>query len=888
MKSYEFAIKRASFFAILSLVLAGLLLSVFFMYRDMGTADVFAQDGYILTDAVYSNADGVFVHGYEFRKGARYDARYPGSIEFTGADGNRVYAGLDGFVHYGDGSIGVLSNAVLLSLDDFGPGAAVRYNITPATPVKREGESYTVRRLSGEAPLDSFIVRLETGKLLIAAPSIELYVTGGEPREYGEYLEVNYIDGSITSIAHDSGAMLPAAAECHVMVNGTRIDLAAGMVTRPDTDEAVYIKDMASGARDNIDLVANISVSGLAIPQVKRPVPVPEAGKDGNDANGGGAADLPAADIPAVRLDDSGEFRAYPAGGVQTVLTAGDNGGALREHGELKLVECLTGRVIYKDGGLELSSGKIDVNITADDIKRYSLDTYGTVDGKLIEGVEYALIVGSYSGELYSKRFRPNIAGIDVYLRSAGPDWLTFAVQMSGNRAVEQLSLKLLDGAAAPEANDRAPVQVGGLESGGLTVVTFGAEDGTGVPLKPDHRYLVQVADFKLDGGADSAALYGAPVVEAWTLKETPAIEGMYIRADGGLTFQAINIYYLDGGGQPDWTRYADMEGYRYEIYDGSVDDDSVDTADPIMICESDTLAPVSVQLDGTLLRPDSLYRARVVGLFDDSSKLAEVEMTRNDSAYPYLRVSDAFGVTEDGMSEPPSGGRTGEPSAPYAEAERPGAVPGPAGGIYAATVTPGLEGGTNYKLTFRVAFQDRGEYKVRLFRSDGVPVQTSFDSETYSEKTPVRDFIFDDATVPGGLLPLTGYELRVYGGASDLAEADHIFKAAGSTTDGAVISEGAISAGTDAEGYLSLKLVGGVRLTDVTGVRYTVTTERGETAAAGLLEIEDFKYIDEDTYMYTLPVSVTGDHIVTVRFYAGGGAYCDIGGNRSVVYGAK
>ncbi|MDR1329989.1 MAG: hypothetical protein LBK23_10350 [Oscillospiraceae bacterium] len=310
--------KKASLFIILSLFLVCLLLGAFVVFRNLEAEPLFAQNGFILTDEVYTDADGTFARGYEFLSGTQYNTKFPERISFDDRDGNRIYSDLNGFVHYEDGSVSSLSNAVLMNLDDLGSSLVNYYNITPATPIERAGGSYMIQQPSGEVMLDSFIMKLAGGKLLIAAPSIELYTTNGAPQEYGGYLEVNYIDDSVTSIVHESGALLTVAPECYATVGTARIDLAAKRVVRTDTNDVMYIEQMVVGADDNIDLVDNANILGFKIPQIKLPeieIKTPtfvavdgENGEDGEDGENGvnGEAGRAGADGAVGKPGDDG------------------------------------------------------------------------------------------------------------------------------------------------------------------------------------------------------------------------------------------------------------------------------------------------------------------------------------------------------------------------------------------------------------------------------------------------------------------------------------------------------------------------------------------------------------------------------------------------------
>jgi hypothetical protein len=748
--------KKASLFVILSLFLVCLLLGAFLVFRNLDAETLFAQNGFILTDEVYTAEDGTFARGYEFLGGTQYNMRPPERISFTDRDGNKIYADLNGFVHYEDGAISTLSNAVLMNLDDLGSSLVNYYNITPATPIERAGESYMIQQPSGEVMIDSFIMKLEGGKLIIAAPAIDLYTSGDTPQEYGGYLEVNYIDENVTSIVHDSGALLTVAPECYAMVGNTRIDLASKRIVRPDTNDVMYLDQMVVGADDNIDVVDNMSVLGFRIPQIKLPdieIKTPtfvaingedgedgdsgtngdsgragadgvvgktggdgsdgdigkdgtvgfegrsgESGEDGVDGQAGvngqsgspgaagqtvggdsagdddSAVDSSTANIPSVKLDPL-EFSVSPAGGLETVLNMKNTDlGMLAQYGTIKIVESATGRVVYLDATVPIGeSESLPITITAEMIRQWNEDTYGTLTYKLIEGAEYQFTVEGdfdYDGNTYhrvflSKLFRPSTAGIDLYFQSAGTDWLTFAVQaVKKNDAftVDELYLQLIDGITLQQVTGHririvlpTVVPVGTDrqfdDTTGLATVTFIGDGGSAPYLEPDHPYLAQIAGLRLAADPSNAIdQYGAPV-EGRTLKDLPTIGGVnVILGSTGFSLQAAKVVIPSGVA-------GDMVSYRYEIYEAAVLDP--EDAEPIYTVEASTLNPVSAPLGSgngslgkKLERFPAEYRARVVGMFMDNSKAVEIVMDRNTSVsvppYPTPRfLSDPFSISQ-------------------------------------------------------------------------------------------------------------------------------------------------------------------------------------------------------------------------------------------------
>jgi len=116
---------------------------------------VFGEGGYIL---VYDeNAKNGKAEAVYFAEGTKYSRRYPDSIVFTDAEGNRRTASADSFVHYNSGAISTISDSVLVDLEEVNSNAVNYYGLGSDTEISRSGNRYSINSQNGQIPLNEVL-----------------------------------------------------------------------------------------------------------------------------------------------------------------------------------------------------------------------------------------------------------------------------------------------------------------------------------------------------------------------------------------------------------------------------------------------------------------------------------------------------------------------------------------------------------------------------------------------------------------------------------------------------------------------------------------------------------------------------------------------------------
>ncbi|MDR2421359.1 MAG: collagen-like protein, partial [Oscillospiraceae bacterium] len=317
--------KKTSLFVILSLFIAAVLLGSFVALNTGAERRAFPRGGFILSGETYSDEAGTFAREYQFLAGTEFRAQYPSNIAFRDASSEKVSVRTEGFVHYEDGAFSTLSTAVLMNLDDLGASFVNYYNVTPDTLIERVGERYELNLISGNVSVGGFVMKLESGKMLIASPALELHLTNSDAVTFENYLEVSYVDENVINILHENGAYLTVAPECYVIASGARIDLAAKRISRIGTDDAMYIEQMVVGADDNIELITDLetfryNMPQIKLPEIKMPTFVAIDGESGPEGEAGRSGDAGSDGITG-KAGETGE-----TGGVGKDGTLGTEG----------------------------------------------------------------------------------------------------------------------------------------------------------------------------------------------------------------------------------------------------------------------------------------------------------------------------------------------------------------------------------------------------------------------------------------------------------------------------------------------------------------------------------------------------------------------------------
>ena len=134
-------------------------------------------DGYIISSVL--TEDGVTSTRQYFADDATYRVARTDTIEFNNTSGETTQVGIDAFVHYNGGSIGMLKKVGILDFDSLSdtPNQVITYYNLLANDTLRSSPSGYVAELQGErTTFGSILVKVAENKFLIAAPELTIKV----------------------------------------------------------------------------------------------------------------------------------------------------------------------------------------------------------------------------------------------------------------------------------------------------------------------------------------------------------------------------------------------------------------------------------------------------------------------------------------------------------------------------------------------------------------------------------------------------------------------------------------------------------------------------------------------------------------------------------------
>ncbi len=214
----------------------------------------FDESGYILQAS--NSQENTDINRIYFDKEQEYTENYMEQIEFEDVQGNPTTIEQDDFIHYGDGSIGVFKNAVLLNLDEIEKETIVYYTLPVNKTLLKNQDKYTVMNLNDELEFTNLILKISENKYLIASNQITLTLdNGAETKEINGYLEIEYIDNEIIKIYNQELSYQTIASNVNIQIPGdVKVDLSNKIISKANVP-LLSMENMVLDSDDNIDIV---------------------------------------------------------------------------------------------------------------------------------------------------------------------------------------------------------------------------------------------------------------------------------------------------------------------------------------------------------------------------------------------------------------------------------------------------------------------------------------------------------------------------------------------------------------------------------------------------------------------------------------------------------
>lgn len=594
---------------------AGVIVAAFFLFGNMSAEskkNEFAfGDGFIISSVLTD--DGVTSTRQYFAEKTTYKNGYSDNIEFKNSSGDEVSVGTESFVHYSDGSIGVLKKVALLDLTklkDDKDHVVAYYNLMPSAVLRRISGSY-VAELQGErVTFGAVLLKVSENKYLVAAPEISVRVGEKTNKIKNGFLEVTYFDGDIIRVENQELTYQSIADEIAITVGDTELDLRNKYINKNN----VAVLDFGLITINSDD---NIALSDYTPPEV----PSADEGEGGENGEGeDGENNDPTKDWEDLLADlsngvvesstDPNEINEYErsndpvftitslavtANSFNATVEVEDKDGLLTGDTRIDIIELSNGNAVFQR---RLTDGETFFDISTENL---SPET------------EYAFVVTSdymkdnaeISRTFIQKTFITEAVGVTVQPNYTTTTTVSVIVNRSDFSRVRELNAVLID----PVGDEVASRAVNFEDEGNNVTINFSSN------LTPNTLYKLQLKDFRY---MDMIVTNGFTITrDVMTLKRRPTLGSPIFTIDkreGVFNANIGETVDLDNG----------IVSYRYELYDArevTVDPETnaLVTGTPVYQVDKPTRTGVDIPVDGESIKRGVPYVYRVVATFNNN-----------------------------------------------------------------------------------------------------------------------------------------------------------------------------------------------------------------------------------------------------------------------------
>lgn len=692
----------------------------------------FFGDGYVLTlDEAAGETTAAPVY---FNAGTKYKVSYPDNVTFKTTDGKKTTLDYTNFVHYADGSIGAVTDGVLMELEQLKNGYINYYNVSSKSIMRKEGDKYILDNQGQELEFKDFVWKLSDSKYLVSSDSMDVVLPNNSNLDTDGFVELNYLDDGIVQVLTDNAAY-------QVLTSGTTVELGNGMQIDTDTREIengdTQLMNLASldvNNSTNISVVPSANQAAMTVPKFNittidgvdgetgaagdegqigengasgeegqageagqigengntgengddgldgddgqdgndgddgstgRAGKAGEAGKTGDtgstggtgggghtggtagggSGSGGSGTTSNGTVMPVVRVE---EFH-YDSGSVSGTLSVEEGSGVTLGTGTLWITDVQTGKKVkMEEYDLEEA---VEINFDSSRLAGSGFHIEAGKEYQVSLEASYVLDRTDSAGNqitgttnLFMRTFSTNKLGVSETYDHATTNEIYVKVEKAEYSNVKDFKIVYQS-----VSKEEAESEISKTFDASSRSIDLTLDHDTG--LNPDTNYTVKLYA-KNPEAVDSSNLWELISTHNYkTLKRAPSIGGKpivalsprgYFEIKPGVT--ADNDGKLQDFSDPD----NGIRKYRYEIY-------TADGSTMVTSVESDNYNPVSVYVDGTNVRYNTNYKAKLVVEFYDNEKTVEyatefsdIFMLDAENTAPYMMF-----VKSDTISDP-------------------------------------------------------------------------------------------------------------------------------------------------------------------------------------------------------------------------------------------
>lgn len=666
----------------LTTVMAAIGALSFGIYHAKSSEQVFESSGYILVSPDSSYSDQINTQIY-FEKGTKYKKVYPDKIVFKSQDGVKRVVDAASFVHYNDGSLGSLSQGVMVDLNNLNDSLISYYGLSTASTMSSTGSDFMLDNQGSSMSFQDFIWKIDDTKYLLVGDNIQIDFSAENQRVFRDFVEVCYYDTGIIRIVTREGTWETVSAYCYATLdNGVKLNLSNKTVIDDGSTVKLSLEQMVIDSDENIEIVPKeVKEEVIKAPEFDIQTIDGTAGTGGAEGKSGdaGKKGVDGTEGEEGKAGENGENGLIGADGIAgdpgepgiTGITgvSGNNGvngangangaaganGAQGEKGTSgdELANNLQPGKTEKTTNIVMPAFTINsLNVTATGVKAsiavtdpenrlnpsepFKIQLVENNTGKLAHQATVdpsnRTIDFEYNGLLPSTEYRLALSAtyvvdnVDYQAFFINKLFSTNALGITVTKnQVTQTTMSFLvnvSGYTQLESADLQLTDAAGNPKGTIAILPDSTKAQTieFTNLDPNTEYKVKVVNIKMNYDAN---LTTSPVVQDqtfWTLKRIPTL---------GTPIVVLNK--RNGCFEVKLNSVTDLDKailkYRYEFYQVAYDD-SQTLAKTLYNISNDT---VSCYVDGVDIKPNYNYRVRVVAEGYDNEKNVEYSSIYSD-----------------------------------------------------------------------------------------------------------------------------------------------------------------------------------------------------------------------------------------------------------------
>lgn len=609
---------RFIYFLFLIVVISSIFYGVNVVRRNVNAeSGQFSFDGY----ALVLNSKATKSEVITFNSGDVYNyKKYDDMVSFVSND-KKVKVDNSTVMHFQDKSLLVLKNTVGINLNSIDMPIIFYYNIFKNSTISYNDKKYSIKTIdNGDITFEPLLLRITDNKFLIAGESVRATLASDEVVDFGSYVYIEYVDGSIIKLYNDANYYQTITENANVVVGDITINLKEESISKSGV-KYISLSNLVINHDGNIDVLVEekqeVEKAIIEEPNSKEILSkddeqiddsnsgttttnnVSGNGSENTENNPGGVinSDGSITDNSVEEVESEDKESKEPvykvtklsidALSLDASFEIQDDDSLISGPTQIRIIENSTSKVVYESS---IEAGDLFGYVSYPDLKP---DTEYTLTAK----APYKVDDVEYDKTFISKIFRTESLGVYFEKAYATATSIVVDVNRESYSNVSMATLGIFD-------SDGKLIDYQGVD--------FSVNNTNRVQfanLDSNTTYMVKLYDILSSGIIVNDGFSQKENIS--TLKVAPTVGDLEYAVS-----KSRSAFELSVKGVKD-SDYG-IKGYRYEVYDVR---QNITNEKPIVVVEKDTLVAADVAVDDINIHHGVAYTYKLIVLFNDNEK---------------------------------------------------------------------------------------------------------------------------------------------------------------------------------------------------------------------------------------------------------------------------